>query len=320
LAEYQLRHFSPPLYLDATIGGSAAPWPGLSSAKAKSMTSTPTLTWCAEQVRRSDRDRFLTCLFADAAVREDLFALYAFNVEIARTRDVVSEPTLGAIRLQWWREAIEKIAEGSAPNGQHEVLEALAGTFTRHSLDVGDFFAVIDARAQDFEPAGFADQAALERYAGETAAPLFKLALNICGEQGEVASEAALAAALAWAQLGLIRAMPYDLHHRRVSVPQTALEAAGITATQLIEHPKTTELGPLLEMQTASIEKHMKKSRSLKRSIKRSARVALLPLTLADGYLATLRHNGSSPFDLRLSRPGGPAQLRLWMNALLGRY
>lgn len=284
------------------------------------MTSTPTLTWCAEQVRRSDRDRFLTSLFADAAVREDLFALYAFNIEIARTRDVVSEPTLGAIRLQWWREAIEKIGEGATPHGQHEVLEVLAGTFSRHQLKADDFVAIIDARARDFEPAGFADQAALEAYAAETAAPLFRLALRVCGQTDGNADEAAHHAAIAWAQLGLIRAMPYDLHHRRVTVPQTALEAAGVTATQLIDRPKTTSLQLILKPQLASIREHSKNARSLMQRVKRGARVALLPLTLADGYLATLKRNGSSPFDPRLARPGGPAQLRVWMKSLLGSY
>jgi phytoene synthase len=284
------------------------------------MTSTPTLTWCAEQVRRSDRDRFLTSLFADAALREDLFALYAFNIEIARTRDVVSEPTLGAIRLQWWREAIEKLGEGDTPHGQHEVLEALAGTFARHKLAADDFVAAIEARMQDFEVTGFADQAALERYAEETAAPLFRLALKICGEEGEVANEAARNAAIAWGQLGLIRAMPYDLHHRRVTVPQTELEANGVTATQLIDRPKTTDLQTILKPQLASIGEHSRIARSLQHRLRRGARVALLPLTLADGYLATLRRNGSSPFDPRLARAGGPAQLRVWLNALWGRY
>src|ERR1041385_2992054 len=54
--------------------------------------------------RRHDRDRYQTALFAPADRREALFALYAFNYEIARVREIVSEPMLGQIRLQWWRE------------------------------------------------------------------------------------------------------------------------------------------------------------------------------------------------------------------------
>src|SRR4051794_28190129 len=76
-------------------------------------------------VRRHDRDRFLTALFAPAARREALFALYAFNFEVAKTREVVSEPMLGQIRLQWWREAVDEIFAGGRVRS-HEVVQPLA--------------------------------------------------------------------------------------------------------------------------------------------------------------------------------------------------
>ena len=66
-------------------------------------------------VRQHDRDRFLTTLFAPDDRREDLLALYAFNHEVAKTREVVSEPTLGRIRLQWWRDNLEAIYAGQPP-------------------------------------------------------------------------------------------------------------------------------------------------------------------------------------------------------------
>ena len=71
------------------------------------MAESQNLSPLARLVRRHDRDRFLTALFAPAERREDLLALYAFNYEIAKTREVVSEPVLGQIRLQWWRETID---------------------------------------------------------------------------------------------------------------------------------------------------------------------------------------------------------------------
>src|SRR6202045_4412867 len=67
---------------------------------------TDRLSPVAALVRRHDRDRFQTVLFAPAARREALFALYAFNYEIARVRESVTEPMLGRLRLEWWREII----------------------------------------------------------------------------------------------------------------------------------------------------------------------------------------------------------------------
>ena len=57
---------------------------------------------CTALVREADRDRYLATLFAPAEHRDALYALYAFNAEIARVRDMAREPMPGEIRLQWW--------------------------------------------------------------------------------------------------------------------------------------------------------------------------------------------------------------------------
>ena len=62
---------------------------------------------------------------APVAAREKLFPIYAFNVEVARAPWVASEPMIGEMRLQWWRDALEEIAEGKGVR-QHEVTTPLA--------------------------------------------------------------------------------------------------------------------------------------------------------------------------------------------------
>src|SRR5579864_3974017 len=79
----------------------------------------------AALVRRHDRDRYQTALFAPADRREALFALYAFNYEIARVREIVTQPMLGQIRLQWWREIVAAAYEDGPPR-PHEVAGPLA--------------------------------------------------------------------------------------------------------------------------------------------------------------------------------------------------
>ncbi len=75
-------------------------------ARGPSMTADAS-GYCEQLVREADKDRFLATLFAPAARRPALFALYAFNAEIARVRDIAREPMPGEIRLQWWREVVE---------------------------------------------------------------------------------------------------------------------------------------------------------------------------------------------------------------------
>ena len=88
--------------------------------------------YCAELVRTADRDRFIASLFAPAEHRGALHALYAFNVEVARVRDVAHEALPGEIRLQWWSDVVsgERDDEASA----NPVASALLATIERHQL------------------------------------------------------------------------------------------------------------------------------------------------------------------------------------------
>ena len=94
----------------------------------------------AALVRRHDPDRFLTALFAPQAKRDALLTLYAFNHELARAREVASEPTLALIRLQWWREVVE------GTRRRHEVAEPLTAALEEGALDRGDLLALTEAR------------------------------------------------------------------------------------------------------------------------------------------------------------------------------
>ena len=93
----------------------------------------------ATLLRRRDPDRFLTALFAPPHRRDALFALYAFNYELARARAVVSEPPLALIRLQWWREVVE-----GEPR-RHEVASPLSAALAAGVLDPARLLPVIEA-------------------------------------------------------------------------------------------------------------------------------------------------------------------------------
>ena len=70
---------------------------------------------CDALVRSADKDRWLTALFVPEERRPLIHALYAFNAELARIRDQVSQPMLGEIRLQWWEDAVNGIYGGATP-------------------------------------------------------------------------------------------------------------------------------------------------------------------------------------------------------------
>lgn len=75
------------------------------------------------RIRRVDEDRWLASRYAPADGRYQLMALYAFNHELERALGM-SEPMLGQIRVQWWREVVEQIFSDSDVR-RHDVAQAL---------------------------------------------------------------------------------------------------------------------------------------------------------------------------------------------------
>src|SRR2546430_17715696 len=70
--------------------------------------------FCADLVRSHDFPRYASTLFLPGIHRRPLLAIYAFNVEISRVRDQVSQPLPGEERLQWWTDVLAGHGPGRA--------------------------------------------------------------------------------------------------------------------------------------------------------------------------------------------------------------
>jgi phytoene synthase len=283
-------------------------------------TGDDRLSPLAQLVRTNDRDRFLTALFAPVDKRESLFRVYAFNAQLARVREIVSEPMLGRIRLQWWRESIDSIYEGRAPR-RHEVVEPLAETIGALGLTRAHFERLIDARETDLLDAPPADLAALEAYAEGSSSPLILLALEVLGVRDGAALAAAREAGIAYALAGLLSATPFLARARRTVLPADLLAAHEIEPHRtLFELRPEPGLAAVAAAVAARAREHLDAARALRRDVPRAAVPALLPVVLAARYLGRLAQAGNDPFAPRLAQPDGGKIWRLSLAALRGRY
>jgi 15-cis-phytoene synthase len=189
--------------------------------------------YCAELVRTADRDRFLSSLFAPAARRRALQALYAFNIEIARVREVAREPLPGEIRLQWWRDVVggERAEEASA----NPVAAALLNVIARYGLARTELETLIEAHRFDLYDEPMARFADLETYAKQTSSALFALAAKILtgAEAPEGLQAVADPAGIAYAIGGLMRAFPLHAARRQLYVPVDLLARHGVEQQQI---------------------------------------------------------------------------------------
>src|SRR5580692_7554049 len=184
-------------------------------------------TYCAELVRTADRDRFLSALFAPAEHRAALHALYAFNVEVARVREVAREPLPGEIRLQWWSEVVN--GQRSEEAAANPVASALLTVIERHRLAAPALTALLDARRFDLYDDPMARLADLEAYARKTSSTLFAFAAQIlAGAEAEATDAVATSAGIAYAIAGLIRAFPLHAARRQLYMPLELIERQGV--------------------------------------------------------------------------------------------
>ena len=254
------------------------------------------LSYCAQQLRHYDRDRYLTALFAPAAAREDLLALYTFNLELAATAERVSEAMLGEIRLQWWREALDGIEAGSPRH--HEVVEALARAMAKHDLDRALLDRLIDARARDLDPAPPENLTALETYARDTSSSLMVLALQVLGHRGPDAAQTVEPLGLAWSLIGLLRALPFHAQARRCYLPTDLLKAKGLTLGQVFQGKGEPALGQAVGELLARAEEHLEVYKSRQKVLAREARPVKLLAVLAARHAKALRGVDCNPFAL----------------------
>jgi NADH dehydrogenase [ubiquinone] 1 alpha subcomplex assembly factor 6 len=289
------------------------PFPDRRSAEADRLSPVAAL------VQRYDRDRYQTVLFAPVARREALFALYAFNYEIARVRERVTQPTLGRMRLEWWREAVAA-AFDDGPVRRHVVVAPLTAAIREHRPTRAHFDRLIDTRESDLDDEPPVSLEALEDYAEGTSARLVYLALEILGARDPPAMAAGFHVGIAYALAGLLRAMPYLAPTERRFIPTDIAVRTGLDDVDyraLLARPALRAASAEL---VAAASRHLASARARHAIIARSALPALLPATIAQRSLTRLKRAGYDPFDPSLTRRDPLQSWRLAAAMFLGRF
>ncbi len=273
----------------------------------------------AALLRLHDRDRFQTALFAPAERREALLALYAFNYEIARVRETVTEPMLGQIRLQWWREVVAAAFAGEPPR-HHLVAVPLTAAIRDCRLTRAHFDRLIDTRERDLVDEAPADLAALEDYAEGTSAPLVQLALELLAVRRPDADETARQVGIGYALAGLLRAMPFHAAAGRCFIPDEMAGRVGLDPGDYAGRRSTPAVrAAVCEIAAAAI-RHLRAARERRVTIPRAGLAAVLPAIVADRFLGRLRRADHDPFAPGLAASDGWQSWRLAAAALFNRF
>lgn len=247
--------------------------------------------YCHDLVRAGDKDRYLSSLFAPDHLRPRLLALYAFNIEIARIRETVSEPMLGEIKLKWWHDAIEGLYAGAGTG--HPVITALAPAIAEAELPKQAFINMIAARQFDLYDDPMQDMAELEGYLGETSSMSIQLAAMILAkDQAQALAEVSGLAGVAMGIAGLLRSLPVTRARGQCFIPRAMLERHGLSPAHLLAGRNPEELAGVLAELRSHAAKRLVEARANSGSITPATFPAYLPATLTGLYLARLEELG----------------------------
>lgn len=268
-----------------------------------------TYAHCLAALRETDRDRYLACLLAPAEKRGSLAALYAFNAEIARVRDVVREALPGEIRLQWWRDLLEGDAHGDA--AANPLAAGLLACVAEHRLPVAVLTDMIEARIFDVYNDPMESRAAFEGYAGETASALIQLAsLILDPENAPKSAEAAGHAGVAQTVAGALLLLPIHRRRGQVYLPADLLAATGLTPEVLLDGGDKVAAARAVEAFVGLGRDHLAKARAAN-GVSAGNRAAFLPAALVSPILHAAEKAGADALERALQ----PAQWRRqwWM-------
>lgn len=250
------------------------------------MTTAAALAACEATVRRADPDHYLATLFAPAAARPILYALYAFNHEVARAGDVARDPFAAEIRLQWWRGALEAARDGHPP--AHPVAVGLAEILSRDRAQATELESLIDARVIESSPLPFSTLAAMERHARATSGRLMRIA--VCMITGTRGSGAAVDdAGIAYGLTGMLRSFRFHVLRGKVFLPADLLAAECLSTADIARGESSGKLKRVFKHVGTRAMDHFRQARH--NAVPHAAISAVLPASLVPAYLSRLAKN-----------------------------
>ncbi|WP_291842164.1 phytoene/squalene synthase family protein [Bradyrhizobium sp.] len=250
--------------------------------------------YCADLVRTHDFARYAATLFLPPVQRRALLAIYAFNAEISRVGDHVSQPLPGEIRLQWWIDVLEGTSHGEAEG--NPVAAELLQVIRDFRLPVEPLARLIEEHKFDLYNDPMPSMAALEGYVTETSSALFWLGARIAARPSEAIDHLARHAGLAQGIAQVIASLPLDAARRQLFLPLQLLQRHGSGMEEVFLGKQTPGAGAAINQLAIEARGHLDIALELLTGIPPQVRPIFLPLALVRRDLNRMSRADVDPF------------------------
>jgi 15-cis-phytoene synthase len=258
---------------------------------------TDAFAHCRQLVAQSDKERYWASLYAPANRRDGLYALYAFDLELAAVRERAREPMAGEVRLQWWREVLQGERAGEA--AAHPVAVALTVTLQSYGIGVAPLSALVDARGFDLYDQPMGSVADFENHAAAISGAVLSVAAKILGVDGSRAEALCRETGLAVGYAGAMHELPRHASRGQLYIPKDILDHYDGDRAAILDGKPTFELRAALAEMRLRARRHLGLAAALLPYVAPEILPALLPVALIKPSLARMENRGYDPFRPR---------------------
>ncbi|SFC94298.1 farnesyl-diphosphate farnesyltransferase [Thiohalospira halophila DSM 15071] len=198
--------------------------------------------YCQEKTAASGSSFYYSFLFLDPDRRRAITALYAFCREVDDVVDECSEPSVARMKLEWWRQEVERLFDGQP---QHPVAQALAPWLERFDLPREHFHEVIDGMEMDLDIHDYPDFRTLSLYCYRVASVVGLMAAEIFGYQSRQTRQYANDLGMAFQLTNILRDVHEDAQRGRIYLPAEDREAHGVSRQDLLMGRETEDMRSL---------------------------------------------------------------------------
>ncbi|TRY79334.1 hypothetical protein TCAL_06601 [Tigriopus californicus] len=284
------------------------------------------MSYCVNLVKTRDYENYLASLLLPSVLHQPAFAIRAFNAEVASVKDSVSDRTIGLMRMQFWKDTLEEICEGSKSPPAHPVAQELHRAFAKHHFSKDLLLNLISSRERFLSNNPFQSLDEVDSYARDAFSSI-NFVLLTCLNSDKSPSSQTGHARHALNQLGmaqgvstLLRAVPYHAQLRQVLLPTDLMMNQGVSVESVVRKGDSEGLRLVIEATAARAQEHLDNSRFRMKYLSKDEKCLLLPAVATDAYLAALHKAECNVFHDKLKVKNSWLPIQLYWHRFKGSY
>ena len=259
--------------------------------------------YCQERAAASGSSFYYSFVFLPPDTRRAITAFYALCRELDDVVDECHEPQVAAVKLDWWRAEIGRLAGGEP---DHPATRALFDTPQGRAIPPALLLEIVDGMAMDIEHTRYPDFKSLNLYCyrvagvvGEIAAAIFDGARS---EHDRDIRRYAHELGLAFQLTNIIRDVGEDARRGRVYLPQDELARFGVAEADLLTGRDTPGFQALMQFQYERAISHYDSAlATLPAPARRAQRPGLAMASIYRTLLDEIRRAGFPVLHARVS-------------------